>query len=60
MFSDLFGLALFVLFCYIMIYAVVDRICKCCEDCARSKSFGQIAASGVDLDALAKKIKEKV
>ena len=32
---------------FISVYAIVDRICRCIEDTARSKVIASIAASGV-------------
>lgn len=43
---NLFEIAIFILFVYIMIYALVDRICKCAENRAMAKAyFASMAAT---------------
>ena len=41
----LFQVALFIVLIYICIFGIVNRICKCVEHCATSKSYGQIAVA---------------
>lgn len=39
----------FALFGYIMLYGLIDRICKCKEHCASIKSIGSAAAFNPDI-----------
>lgn len=36
---SLFTLTIFVLFVYLLLYTIIDRICKCVERCNTSKAF---------------------
>ena len=38
---EIFQLAILCFIIYIMIYVLVDRICKCRETCAMYKTFGK-------------------
>lgn len=40
-FIDLFPYVILGILGYLMLYAIVDRICKCCEHCAMSKAYGE-------------------
>ena len=41
-FAVLFVIA--VIFC--MLYIIVDRICRCCENCSIAKAYGNFASKG--------------
>lgn len=38
---DMFPYVILGLVGYLMVYAIIDRICKCCEQCALCKSYGE-------------------
>lgn len=38
---DVLVFVLLALFCYVLVWALVDRICKCCEKCTYLKAFGE-------------------
>lgn len=40
---DVLIFVLLALFCYVLVWVLVDRICKCCEKCAYLKAFGEFA-----------------
>jgi hypothetical protein len=42
-----FELVLFTLFIFIMVYALVDRVCKCLETRAMAKAFFASAGKGM-------------
>lgn len=31
---------------YLIVYSLVDRVCRCFENCANAKAFGKIGAGG--------------
>ena len=39
---NLFELALFLFFVYILVYSLISRVCKCFEHCATAKSLGDV------------------
>ena len=43
---------------YVLVYGLIDRICKCFEECAHAKAIGNIVASGDSADELVQKLKE--
>lgn len=47
---EIFQIALLIFVGYIILYSLIDRVCKCCENCAMFKAYGK----AVDI----KKIKE--
>lgn len=51
MFNNLFELALFCFGCYLCLYLLVDRICKCFEQCALSRSYGEFVKNGGTIPA---------
>lgn len=57
---DVLIFVLLALFCYVLVWALVDRICKCCEKCAYLKAFGKYAESeNVPIMPTAKKEKRE-
>ena len=38
---DFLKIAILVVLVFICIFTLVDRICKCCEQCALSKAYGE-------------------
>ena len=59
MFSNVFVLAVFILFCWILGYGIIDRICKCVEECTRAKAIGQIGKNIGDAAEVAREIRGK-
>lgn len=45
--GELIVLMIFILFVYVLAYALLDRICKCCEHCASAKSFGMVKSTEI-------------
>ena len=44
-FNETIYWAIVVFIVYLLIYAIVDRICKCCEECARLNTLGKFINS---------------
>lgn len=38
---EMFQLALLLVIGFIIIYMLLDRVCKCCENCAMFKAYGK-------------------
>lgn len=43
---DVLVFVLLALFCYVLVWALIDRVCKCCEKCAYLKAFGEFMENG--------------
>lgn len=58
MFNSIFGLAMFIFFCWLLFYATVDRICRCIDEAAMAKAIAQLGKSGISVAELAQKVEE--
>lgn len=45
---------------YVLVYGLIDRICKCFEECARVKALGEIGKTSAEAVGMIDKIKDKI
>ena len=54
-----FAIGLLTIITYICIYSIINRICTCIENCARSKAIGKMTIADKDNEVLKNESGEK-
>ena len=59
MINSLFALCVFIFFCYVLAYSIIDRLCRCFETRARMKAAGQLGNNyAINITELMEKLDE--